>query len=745
MNETLLNKARLNVVSLNKALINGSAERHGSSAGGGGAPSKYIRFADPAVEAVLMANGVSSDGVGITKEDAAAVTSIGTWFKGNTEITSFNEFKYFTGVTGLERTAFQDCSSLESIYTQNLTTLGAACFERCISLVSVNLSNVISIGGYAFSHCESMKVDIVAPKLTTLSDANTFSYSGVTGFEAPLITSVVRQAFDHCYSLAYIKLDNVTRISSGAFYGCSSLVGDVVLPNLTYAEYDAFYGTAISSFVADSLPSIPQSMFNSCPKLKNVSCASAKTVGVQSFKECTSLVSVNIPICTSIGVEAFVRSNSLENVTLSEDVTTISRGAFSGCTSLMGDMVFNKLTSLGEYIFEGSKITSLVSKSVPKIVTRACKDCSALKLVELEAATEIGYESFVRCYSLETVIVRNITPPTLNSSAFGNTNSTFLIYVPDAALEVYKTATNWSAYADRIHPLSELEGSPYIQFADAEVERVLMENNVSSDGVGITMADAEAVTSIGTWFKGNTAIQSFDELQYFTGVTKLGVKYNYDGSSAAFSGCSNLASVVLPASIKVIGNSAFKGCSSLQNINIPSTITELDASAFEGCAFELNDLYLPNLTLFNIKVFHGGPKIRKISNLGSITSLPDAGWGVNANYGDKSFLDEITLPATMTNIVQASFYNYIALHTVVCLAETPPSLANTNVFDGCPLNNGIYVPDASVDAYKAATNWSTYADRIKPLLEYYNPNGVIIEHGVSLQNDGTLIENSGKL
>ena len=30
----------------------------------------------------------------------------------------------------------------------------------------------------------------------------------------------------------------------------------------------------------------------------------------------------------------------------------------------------------------------------------------------------------------------------------------------------------------------------------------------------------------------------------------------------------------------------------------------------------------------------------------------------------------------------------------------------------------IYVPNESVDTYKTATNWSTYADIIKPLSEY---------------------------
>ncbi|MBQ5394617.1 MAG: hypothetical protein IIU62_06250, partial [Alistipes sp.] len=57
------------------------------AAQGGGGGSKYIEFADPEVFRVLMEKGVSSDGVGITTADVEAVTDIGTWFKGNTEIT----------------------------------------------------------------------------------------------------------------------------------------------------------------------------------------------------------------------------------------------------------------------------------------------------------------------------------------------------------------------------------------------------------------------------------------------------------------------------------------------------------------------------------------------------------------------------------------------------------------------------------------------------------------------------------
>lgn len=84
------------------------------------AGSEYIKFADEAVFNVLMSKGVSSDGVGITKDDAARVTNIASWFTGNAIISSFKEFVEFKGVTFLAgrypiTAAFLNCKALEEI------------------------------------------------------------------------------------------------------------------------------------------------------------------------------------------------------------------------------------------------------------------------------------------------------------------------------------------------------------------------------------------------------------------------------------------------------------------------------------------------------------------------------------------------------------------------------------------------------------------------------------------------------
>lgn len=72
---------------------------------------------------------------------------------------------------------------------------------------------------------------------------------------------------------------------------------------------------------------------------------------------------------------------------------------------------------------------------------------------------------------------------------------------------------------------------------------------------------------------------------------------------------------------------------------------------------------------------------------------------------------------SVTFIPANCFFQNINVEAYIFLSPTPPTLVNINAFGGINPICKIYVPDASVAAYKAATNWVNYSAYIYPLSE----------------------------
>lgn len=288
------------------------------------------------------------------------------------------------------------------------------------------------------------------------------------------------------------------------------------------------------------------------------------------------------------------------------------------------------------------------------------------------------------------------------------------------------------------HPTA---GSDYIlseNRGDPEVFRILMSKGVSSDGVGITKDDAAKVTTISNWFYGNTIIENFDEFQYFTGVTSLGVTNNF--TYGAFRNCTNLKSLVIPSSVSKIYRASLYNCTALVNLSASwENIITLETEALYNCnSLNVDYMNLVNCTSLGENALYM-VNIRNL-NLRSLPTLPNAVSNQRQNYGNKTILENLVWSDAITSIPQFSLWNYSSLKSlrisslvssigkqavygcaglshIICEAVTPPTLGDNAVFDNtgdCP----IYVPDSSVDAYKAANYWSEYASRIKPISEF---------------------------
>ena len=132
---------------------------------------------------------------------------------------------------------------------------------------------------------------------------------------------------------------------------------------------------------------------------------------------------------TSIGEQAFFNCSSLTSVIIGSSVTSIGYIAFGECTGLTSVIIPDSVESIGSFAF--FDCTGLTSITIPNGVT------------------SIGSQAFYGCGSLTSITIEAITPPTLGTNVFDNTNDC-PIYVPAESVTAYQTATNWSAYASRI-------------------------------------------------------------------------------------------------------------------------------------------------------------------------------------------------------------------------------------------------------------------------------------------------------
>ena len=62
--------------------------------------------------------------------------------------------------------------------------------------------------------------------------------------------------------------------------------------------------------------------------------------------------------------------------------------------------------------------------------------------------------------------------------------------------------------------------------------------------------------------------------------------------ASAFSGCTRLTEVIIPAGVTSIGSSAFNGCTKLAQVTIPDSVTSIGTKAFYGCT-ALNSVTIP--------------------------------------------------------------------------------------------------------------------------------------------------------
>lgn len=480
----------------------------------------YVGIKDPEVLRIAIEN-FSSDKVGLTIEDIEKVTTLNNKFTGNKVIVEFDELEKFTSLTaiGLRETQnygdFDSCSNLEHvILPTSITNINSGAFKDTPKLKSVgSMENVTFVGNRAFVN-SGLEGDLYLPKLNGTLEYDAFHNTkissvsslgkitaingGNSNAQGPFygcteLTRVVlpetltsiggRDAFEGCTKLVEINFPSgLTNIGADSFSGCTALeIDDLDLPNLTTLGQNAFYGVKIKKLNLGKLTTLPSALSNSV-----------------NYGDKSMLEEVVIPDgVTTIPQYSFDKYVALKDINLNT-ITKIETYAFRGCTSLLIDMgsLNPAMSSIAYLALAGVTVTGIVN--FPNLTTSSdwfdynYKEAKLIEGIEnLGQITQVGgfhnqslmrfaklpstvtslkADCFSGCTSLEYIICSPTVPPTLNSNALKGT--TCYIYVPDASVDTYKEASGWSAYADRIYPISVYEAGGLenvITFADPAV------------------------------------------------------------------------------------------------------------------------------------------------------------------------------------------------------------------------------------------------------------------------------------
>ena len=118
----------------------------------------------------------------------------------------------------------------------------------------------------------------------------------------------------------------------------------------------------------------------------------------------------------------------LSSVTLPDELTKIGKFTFAECTSLTSIDLPDNMTNISESLFE---------------------NCTGLNTIVFpDSIKNIGYDAFYGCTSLTSITAHPTNPPTIKSGTFGYVDKTIPLYVPEASIELYRTAPYWEEFSN---------------------------------------------------------------------------------------------------------------------------------------------------------------------------------------------------------------------------------------------------------------------------------------------------------
>lgn len=224
-----------------------------------------------------------------------------------------------------------------------------------------------------------------------------------------------------------------------------------------------------------------------------------------------------------------------------------------------------------------------------------------------------------------------------------------------------------------------------ITFADCKVKKMCVENWDINGDEELSQQEAAAVKSLDRSLFKEDQIKTFDELQYFTGLTAI--------DDSLFFSCENLSSVKIPPHVASIGESAFS-YTGIHDFTIPASVTRIGPNAF-NCNSFLEDIRVEEgNTVFDSRD-NCHALIETASNTlltgCSISFIPDGIKTIGARaLEDSHGLTDISIPVTVTTLALNAFKFCDNLQSII-IPKDVTSIGNM-AFYGCSKLKFVSIP-----------------------------------------------------
>ena len=661
-----------------------------------------LTMADAATDTVVLdcGNGVALGTTADTATELWVVVPATTFADGLTIIATDTDGGVFEKSTTkeviIERNAIQPMAALEAEFQIPETGWSEIWYTS-------NDGNIVNPRGSAFdasivsnTYENGMGVIKFNGKITKIGESAFETYNEgwnerLTSIIIPEgVTTIGLRAFRYCGGLKEITLpESLTRIEERAFIYCG--FESIDIPDaVTYIGVQAFDSSDLKAIVIpDNVTVVDKMAFYGCDYLESITFGnSVKEIGKQACEYCVKLTTVVIPNSVSkLGAYAFCDCKSIEKITIGSGIEEFGDSPFLSCTGTLeihSNLKYNSSSykcTLADSNFNeiiiGDEVTSFEfsggSNSLENLTTLSIG--SGLKKMRgyfHESLKTVRIKSTNDWFNIEFAN-KDSNPLCGGANLYADGKLVTEVFVPTS---ITKIGSYQMAYYKNLYSI-------YIP------------SNVKEIGVYAF----EGCNNLSTIVIGN-------------GVEKI--------SYCAFRNCKCLSKVSIPGSVTTIGDSAFSGCEYLYQLNLSYGVQSIGSGAFSSCV-GLSNVYIPgSVTTIGERAFAWCDYITSVTISNGVQTIKDSAFS-----GCK--IQTLTLPESVSSIGYGAF-GCSTLEKVYIKRETPPYAEDDDdSWSAFGYNNSkltIYVPVASIDTYRTAKYWKSYANQ---MVAYDFVKGEVVE------------------